>query len=176
MADLDRLDGYLSSDESPEECLMLSDLDGFLHGVACSPVAIPVGEWMGTALGGSAVGAPAWVLDEIGSRYAEIVEGLLTEPPVVGPIFWKARGGHVIAMDWCEGFMHAVSLRPREWLRLTESGTSGGLITPILVHLLDDDGNSVLGVPQEDLEETLDLAADTIADTVSAIFRFWRKQ
>lgn len=41
---LDRLDEYLSSDDSPEECMMISDLDGFLHGIACSPVFIPADE------------------------------------------------------------------------------------------------------------------------------------
>ena len=35
--DLEALDAYLSSDESPENCMMLSDLSGFLHGVVCSP-------------------------------------------------------------------------------------------------------------------------------------------
>ena len=33
-ADLDLLDAYLLSDQSPPECMMLSDLDGFLTGVA----------------------------------------------------------------------------------------------------------------------------------------------
>ena len=33
-ADLDLLDAYLLSDQSPSECMMLSDLDGFLTGIA----------------------------------------------------------------------------------------------------------------------------------------------
>ena len=33
-ADLDLLDIYLLSDQSPPECMLLSDLDGFLTGVA----------------------------------------------------------------------------------------------------------------------------------------------
>ena len=40
--------------------------------------------------------------------------------------------------------MDAVALRPKEWLRLTESGTDGHLVAPIMVHLLDDNGNSVM--------------------------------
>ena len=40
-ADLEALDGFLSSDDSPNGCMMLSDLDGFLHSVICSPVSIP---------------------------------------------------------------------------------------------------------------------------------------
>ena len=32
MTNFAQLDQYLSSDESPEDCMMLSDLDGFLTG------------------------------------------------------------------------------------------------------------------------------------------------
>ena len=52
MLDLETLDSFLSSDESPDDCMMLSDLDGFLHGVACSPVLISAEEWMPIAIGG----------------------------------------------------------------------------------------------------------------------------
>ena len=52
--DLAALDAYLSSEDSPDDCMMLSDLDGFLHGVICSPVAIPSEEWMTVALGADA--------------------------------------------------------------------------------------------------------------------------
>jgi hypothetical protein len=52
--DMEALDGYLSSDDSPENCMMLSDLDGFIHGVICSPEQIPSEEWMHVALGGGA--------------------------------------------------------------------------------------------------------------------------
>lgn len=74
----------------------------------------------------------------------------------------------VIAMDWCEGFMEAVSLRPKEWLRLTESSTHGHIMTPILAHLLDDNGNSVLGIPQEKLDETLAQACSVLRGWVRA--------
>jgi uncharacterized protein len=32
--DLESLDAYLSSDDSPDDCMMLSDLNGFLNGCA----------------------------------------------------------------------------------------------------------------------------------------------
>jgi uncharacterized protein len=105
--------------------------------------------------------------------YISIVEGLCGDPPEVEPIFWEAREGHVIAMDWCEGFMEAVALRPKQWLRLTESGTHGFLMTPILCHLIDEDGNSVLGIPQENLDESLAVAAQDIPSTIVGIHQFW---
>ena len=69
--------------------------------------------------------------------------------------------------------MDAVSLRPKEWLRLTESGTSGHLMTPILCHLIDEHGNSVLGIKKEALFDTLAQAADDIPAAVVGIYQFW---
>ena len=77
-------------------------------------------------------------------------------------------------MDWCDGFMDAVSLRPKEWLRLTESVTSGHLMTPILCHLIDENGNSVMGIRKEDLFHALGQAAEDIPDAVVGIYEFWQ--
>lgn len=173
--DLAALDAYLSSDDSPENCMMLSDLDGFLHGVICSPVPVPAEEWMAVALGGSPKDAPSWVINDITDLYMRIVTGLAETPPEVEPIFWQAKEGHVIAMDWCEGFMDAVALRPKQWLRLTESGADGHLVTPIMVHMLDDNGNSVMGVSQEQLDEVLQEAAAAIPNAIAQIYDYWRK-
>jgi uncharacterized protein len=119
---------------------------------------------------------PKDVLDTIRALHDQICAGLEEDPPEVEPVFWETRDGHVIAMDWCEGFMQAVSMRPEEWLRLTESGSHGQLMTPILCHLIDGNGNSVLGIPQNRLAETLDEAADAIPATVVGIHRFWGEQ
>jgi uncharacterized protein len=140
---LEALDTYLSSDAAPDDCLMLSDLDGFLHGVACAPVPIPSEEWLPVAFGACPERMPRDVLHTILALHNEICAGLLEDPPDVEPMFWETKDGQVIAMDWCEGFMQAVSMRPKEWLRLTESGSHGELMTPILCHLIDGDGNSL---------------------------------
>ena len=130
MPDLETLGAFLSSDESPDDCLMLSDLHGFLHGIACSPISILAKEWMPIAIGSSISEVPHWVQQSIMLIYDSIIKGLAFDPPEVEPIFWEAKEGHVIAMDWCEGFMKAVSLHPKEWLRHTDSGTHGQLVTP----------------------------------------------
>ena len=170
---IEKLDTYLSSDESPSDCMMLSDLDGFIHGIVCSPVLIQPPEWSAVALGGSIENVPYWVLEIVFKIYEKASLGLFNDPPEVEPIFWQAKEGHVIAMDWCEGFMQAVSLRPREWLRLSESGSHGHLLTPIMVHMIDEQGNSAMGIPQEELDQTLEAAAEQIPDAVVGIYRFW---
>ncbi|WP_213684979.1 YecA family protein [Roseicyclus sp.] len=172
--DLEGLDTYLMSDDSPENCMMLSDLDGFLHGIVCSPVEIPKQEWLRKAMGGPFNKVPPAILETITDIYDNIVDGLALEEPEVEPIFWEAKEGHVIAMDWCEGFMDAVALRPKEWLRLTESGTSGHLMTPILCHLIDENGNSVMGIRREDLFDALGQAAEDIPTAVVGIHQFWK--
>ena len=171
--DYEALDAYLMSDESPEDCMMLSDMDGFLHGIACSPEVVPSEEWMNKIFASLPADVPGWVLAMVGLRYTQILKNLTRNPPVVEPIFWQASEGHVIAMDWCEGFMDAVALRPKAWLRLTESGSHGHLITPIMAHLLDDSGNSALGIPQEELDQSLAEAAEQIPDAIVGIHQFW---
>lgn len=47
------------------------------------------------------------------------------------------------------------------------------LITPIMVHLLNDSGNSALGIPQEELDQALAEAAEQIPDAVVGIHQFW---
>ncbi len=45
MVDIERLDTFLMSDDSPENCMQISDLDGFLTGILCSPDLIMPSEW-----------------------------------------------------------------------------------------------------------------------------------
>jgi uncharacterized protein len=121
MTDLQALDQYLSSDDSPEDCLLFSDLDGFLTGVLCSPDLIPPSERLPVAMGQSELNVPPEILTQLLERYNEIVAVLNSEPPQLEPIFWQAKEGHVIAMDWCEGFMEAGALRRGSWVELLQT-------------------------------------------------------
>ena len=172
---LDQLDQYLSSDESPEDCMMLSDLDGLLHGVICSPSPISSDVWMIAGLGAEPKELPDWVVNTLTDRYMEIAQGLAHDPMVVEPIFWQAKAGHLIATDWCECFMKAVSLNPREWLRLSESGSDGHLMPSILLYMIDEEGNSMMGITQDQLDKALDQASEVISDTVARIYLYWQQ-
>ena len=68
----------------------------------------------------------------------------------------------------------AVSLNPKEWLRLSESGSDGHLMTPILLHMIDEEGNSMMGITQDQLDKALDQASEVIPDTVARIYLYWQ--
>jgi uncharacterized protein len=46
-------------------------------------------------------------------------------------------------------------------------------MTPIIVHLLDEEGNSVLGIQAEELDEVFDQAVDALPRTIVGIHHFW---
>ena len=115
---------------------------------------------------------PDWVLEALTGLLSDIKLKLQQTPQSVEPVFWQAPEGHVIAMGWCEGFMESIKLCPREWLRLQESGRDGDLMAPILVHILDNNGNSVMGIPQEDLDAALEETAKQIPEAVLGIFNY----
>ena len=129
---------------------------------------------MPIALGADPKTLPLPMVQLVADLFSNVAQGTTCDPPIVEPIFWQAKEGHVIAMDWCEGFMQAFSLRPKEWLRLTESGSDDHLMTPIMLHLMDENGNSAMGVAQKDLDEVLDKAAEDIPTAVAGIFDYWR--
>jgi uncharacterized protein len=146
---------------------MLSDLDGFLTGMACSPTLIK--GWQSLALG-DVTQVPDDIMQLVSHRLSAIAEGLARPPGQIEPVFWQASEGHVIAMDWCEGFMEAVKRQPNPWDAFGQSRAGARLMMPILVHMFDDDGNSLFGLAQEDIDETLEAAAAAIPQVVPSIY------
>ncbi len=178
---LDELDAYLTSDDAPDNCMLLSDLDGFLTGILCSPELVRPSEWLPLVWGGpepdvSDLDKHIAAIEAVLGRYNEIAAALNSEPPYLEPLFWQAEEGHVIAMDWCEGFMQAVHLRPEAWdeLLLTESGREW--MFPILAHLFDEDGRSLVGAAETVLDALLDRSAERIPETVPNIFTYWQSK
>jgi hypothetical protein len=76
--DLEALDRFLMSERSPPQSMMLSDLDGFLTGIAVGPELVLPSEWLPLVFGGDApefadeAEAKA-ILGAIMGRYNEIL-------------------------------------------------------------------------------------------------------
>ena len=154
--------------------MQLSDLDGFLTGVICSPELIMPSTWLPVAMRDPEIGAPPEIIELIMSRYNEIVACLNSDPPTLEPVFWQAKEGHVIAMDWCEGFMDAYALSADDWDEFMRSSGGPELMFPIFAHLVDMDGNSLVGAQEEQIDALLNTAAEKIPQTVPMIFKFWQ--
>ena len=96
--DLEVLAEYLNSDVAPEDCMGLSDLDGFLTGIVVGPELVARSEWLPVIWGHK---APQFesedqmekVIDIIIGRYVEIATCFDSDPEKFEPIFWEELRG-----------------------------------------------------------------------------------
>jgi len=175
--DLDALDRFLRSDRSPPDCMMLSEVDGFLTGIASGPELIRPSEWLPLVWGGDAPAFAAMdeasaILGSLMARYNEILREIADD--ALAPIFWEDRGGAVIAMDWADGFLDAIKLRPDAWEPLFTSKRAGWLLFPILSLCGDESGASLLGLPSEVADRMVQAAPDLVPSCVVGIAAYWR--
>ncbi len=175
--DLDLLDAFLTSEERPEGVLLLSELDGFLTGVAVGPEPIMPAEWLPLVWGGGEANfrddlEAQRILGAIMNRHNEILRRVETRS--LEPIFLENEAGEVIASDWAEGFVLAVSLRYAAWDRLMSSETDSYLLTPLLALCVDEDGEPLVDLPTEAAEEFLAKIDELVPETVLRIHAFWR--
>ncbi|MBI5121295.1 MAG: UPF0149 family protein [Rhodospirillales bacterium] len=178
--DIDELDDFLISDEAPEESMLISDLDGFLTGIAIGPELIMPSEWLPVVWGGV---SPEFeneeeagrILGHIMGRYNEIIHCLAEAPEELAPIFLETAQGTLIAADWAEGFMQAVQMRPLAWKELYEDEDACLMMAPILAWLAVDEDDSVLGTGEKEGLALLRGDPDTfITEAVSGIDAFWK--
>ncbi|HKR90641.1 MAG TPA: UPF0149 family protein [Phenylobacterium sp.] len=176
-SDLEGLDEFLMSDQAPDDGMMLSDLDGFLTGLAIGPELILPSEWLPIIWGGEepvfddAAQAEA-ILGAIMSRYNEIL-GQIADG-VIEPIFMETPAGEVIAADWAEGFLQAVHLRTDAWEKLFRSEKHVHSLVPILALCCDEDGASLLQLPDEAENQFFADAGELVPVAILEIAEFWR--
>jgi uncharacterized protein len=178
-AELDALDDYLSSERSPPESMMLSDLDGFLTAIAIGPELVKPSEWLPVVWGGE---EPVFadeaemktVIGGILSRYNEIL--LTIADRTFEPILWSRADGTIIASDWAEGFLQATGLRAKAWDTLLKDDDHGKLLFPILALCGDENGDSLLKIAPEDEDEIMAEAGTLIPVCALAIADFWKQR
>jgi uncharacterized protein len=181
--DLEALDRFLMSDASPENCMQLSDLDGFLTGVAIGPDLILPSEWLPAVWGGEEepvfedAGQARTVIGTIMGRYNQILRVLDTDPEGYAPLFWEGPDGEAIAADWAEGFVDAIRLRPEAWRPLLEDREALVLLMPILALCGEAEGGSPLELdPEADAADLLAEAPELIPACVVGIDGFWKER
>lgn len=163
--------------------MQLSDLDGFLTGLAVSPELAMPGEWFATIWGED--GPPefaddneaARVTSTILRRFYDITETLQTgREDALDPIYWVAPDGTRIAADWAEGFLDAMRMRPTAWQPLLEDRDAILYLAPVLSLTRDESGNLPYELQIPDVAEIYASAPDLIPEAVIRIDQFWRRR
>jgi len=175
---IEALDSFLASDRSPPESMALSDLDGFLTGIAIGPELVMPSEWMPIVWGGEEPlfndGREAQaVLGGIMSRYNEII--LQVRQGTFEPILGTSRET-VIASDWATGFILAMTLRHDAWAPLVKSKHHALLLFPIVALGTNLGGGSLLGLIPDLDDEIISEAPAMLPDCVMGIAQFWRER
>ena len=173
------LEAFLESDRSPPDSMLLSDLDGFLTGIAIGPELIMPSEWLPIVWGGE---EPVFeddreaeaVLGGIMSRFNEILRQV--EEKTFEPILWTTSDDMVIAADWAEGFVTAIGLRQEAWDPLFKAKDHALMLFPILALCGDENGDSAFGLDAEADDEIWEEAPAVLPACVMAIAEFWRER
>ncbi len=176
--DLEALDSYLLSDLSPDECMMLSDLDGFLTGIVIGPELVLPSEWLPVVWGGDepefeSVEQMQTIIGTVMGRYNEIVAVMAADPGSFKPIFREAQGGTFIVTDWAAGFLDAVSLRRKAWEPLFNHRRAKTLIEPLLI-LGDNEAFADKRVVSAREKQFYSSAPKVIPTCIDGIYNFWK--
>jgi uncharacterized protein len=177
--DLEALDAFLRSDRAPPNSMMLSELDGFLTGIAVGPELVRPSEWLPLVWGG---GAPEVadlddanvLLGMVAARYNEILSEVAND--TLAPVFWVDSNEKLLAADWAEGFSEAIRLNMDAWKPLFLSERDLELVLPILSLCRDKDGNCLTGLSPEAADRIFDQVHELIPSCVLRIADYWRRR
>ena len=173
------LDAFLLSDQAPDDCLQISELDGFLTGIVVSPELIMPSDWMPIVWQG---GEPKFsdlpqaerIMGIIMARYNEIIRALDDEPGAFEPILYEAPDGRMLAADWAEGFMDAFGMAVDAWDPLFADENTRSLMGPIMAQLHDKEGKPFIEGSLEEMQEVREEAAQALPYVIKEIYDFWK--
>jgi uncharacterized protein len=179
--EITELDEFLMSDATPEECMDIVTVDGFLTALMIGPGLVPLSVWLEAMWGN---GDPQFdssaqakrVIGLIMRRFNSI-GSIFEEPPRFAPILYEREvEGRVyrIAEDWCWGFLAGLRLAAEAWQPLLEDQDNRRLLLPIIT-LGSEEGWKLLEA-DTDPEAAEEAALADLEPSVVAISRYWRTQ
>ncbi|MFA7262325.1 MAG: UPF0149 family protein [Caulobacter sp.] len=160
-----------------DDCMMLTEFDGFIAGILVCPDLIMPSDWLPMVWGGEAEDAPP-AFDDIEKVKALI--GLVLEHynATIGdlgagryaPLFdYSPRHDETLWEIWMGGFERAMGLRPDSWTAFTDGDEVGGAAMGGLVLLVDiANGESLL--PKTEVDRLTDEAPDLITEWVDTLY------
>jgi len=166
-AEINELAEFLTSDKTPEECMDISMLDGFLTGLVIGPETIMPSRWLPEVWGGTEQDEMAWksrkeaerIIELVMRLYNSVAQAFQVDPPDIRPLLpsHKTKSEEILILDeWCWGFMRSIGLAPESWQSLLDHEERSAAIFPISLHgteegwkLLEEDPK-ISKVPHEE--------------------------
>ena len=157
-------------------------LDGYVTAIVAGPVSLDPPDWICPLLAVDADafnhgGTPEFAaISAVAMRHNDISNTLSTTPNQFRPMHRRKANGDVDARPWCRGFHAAMQLRMSAWAPLLDlSDINHGLLLPILLHCLDEQGRPLLGPTKKGREgkEFLRTAHADIPAVVEALRQYW---
>jgi uncharacterized protein len=136
-------------------------LEGYVAAIVAGPVSMSPLDWIRPLLAIDADafnhgGTPEFAaISAVALRHNDISNVLSTAPRRFAPVHGRKPNGDVDARPWCQG--------------------TRGLLLPILLHCVDEQGRPLLGPPRKcrETEEFLRNAHADIPDVVEAMRQYW---
>ncbi|WP_375592001.1 UPF0149 family protein [Chitiniphilus eburneus] len=180
-AELDELAAFLESDATPDECMDLSMLHGFLTALLIAPEEPSPEAWLPQVWGDGSerprfesAQQQTHIEDLVLRLYNQLADELGAEPPTYTPmVYVDEDSGTDIAQQWCYGFMLGTSLDPDSWQPLLEDDDGIELIGPIL-DCADEESRADLEAEGENLAQFEHQLAAALPELVPAIREYWR--
>jgi uncharacterized protein len=157
-------------------------LDGYVAAIVAGPVSISPPDWICPLL---AIDADAFnhggttefaAISTVVQHHNAISNTLSTAPHRFEPMHGRKPNGEIDARPWCRGFLAAMRPRISAWAPLLDtSNINHGLLLPILLHCVDDQGRRLLGPARKgrETEEFLRNAYTDIPVVVEAMRQHW---
>ena len=168
------LDTFLLGDAVSDDCMMLSELDGFLAGIIVCPDLIMPSEWMPVIWGsespvfetmeeaGAVNGAIMWFYNDIAKQL---------DRGAYAPLFdIDTRTDETLWELWIEGFYKALTLRPDAWLAFGNGNAHKALATFMRLHQIANTPRAQL-TPMDIDDDLEKLAPDLIPFSVEELHR-----
>ncbi|MDR3412632.1 MAG: UPF0149 family protein [Formivibrio sp.] len=179
-AQLDELAQLLDSDLTPEDCMDLSMLQGYLTAVLVGPEVADPEQWLVSIWGEgadavhfSAKAEAARLVELVVMLYNDIDQQLQSAPDEFEPILYLDEESELqIARPWCMGFMYGAALNEAQWQPLLDDEEYGSALLPIVM-CADEEGRAEMEASGENPNQFEDEVADELPEIVGVLHGYW---
>ena len=174
---LRRLEKALDSLKDVCHPMDVSELDGLIAGIIISPELIKPSEWLMSVWGKEHDDDPIFtdlehvqtVIGLVMEHYNIVAHDLAHRPLRYSPIFSvDTRNDDVMCEAWLSGFMQALQLRPKPWLKILSVKSEASLALSGMF-MLDEVYKRTTKLSKKEAEEFVSVAPDLIPEWVVSL-------